>query len=245
MKFIKTLKIVRINNLKKLDMDYYPIHKFNLTMQEMIAIQEKLKKNITLINLEKKPEIISGVDAVYNGNYSLCVIVTFDYKTKKILEVTYAIEKIFVKYKSGYLAFHELPSFLKAWLNLTIEPNIVVFDGYGYAHPKRFGLATHASFFIQKPTFGIAKTPFVGQFEQPATYKGCYRYIKDNDEIIGVVLRTCENRKPVFVSVGNYCTLSEAIDITLNFSPSTSRIPLLTSFPDQYSKKLKPLLTSF
>lgn len=226
-------------------MDYYPIHNFNLTTNEMLSIQKKLAKNIDFTCLEKEPKVISGVDAVYTEETSLCVIVTFDYNSKEILEVTYAEEKIYYEYQPGFLVLHELPSFLKAWLNLTIEPDLVVFDGYGYAHPRRIGLATHASFFIQKPTFGIAKTPFIGSFDELGFSKGNFSYIKENDEIIGAAVRTCENKKPVYISVGNYCTLSEVIDITLDFSSSTSRIPLLTALPDRYSKKLKLLLTSF
>ena len=223
-------------------MDYIPIHNFNLTIKEMESIQVKLGQGIVFKKLESEPRVISGVDAVYTDTVALCVIVTFDYQNKKLLEFTYAVGKNNFYYKSGLLAFHELPSFLQAWSNLTIEPDLVVFDGYGYAHLRRVGLATHASFFIQKPTFGIAKTPFIGKYSEPDTAKGSYSYIRDNNEVIGAVVRSCENKKPIFVSVGNYCTLSEVIDISLLFSEFNNRIPLLTALPDQFSKKLKFLL---
>ncbi len=208
----------------------------------MVKIQENLRKGVKFEKLKSKPMYISGVDAIYTEEYSLAVITTFTLDKLEIAECTYAIEKNSFKYQPGLLAFHELPSFLKAWTNLTIDPDVVVFDGYGYAHPRRLGLATHASFFINKPTFGIAKTPFVGDYEQPKNIAGSFTSIIYKDEMVGVTLKTLENRKPIYLSIGNFITLEEVIEITKNFITSYSRIPLITLIPDKLSKKLKKLI---
>lgn len=223
-------------------MDYIQIHDFNLTEQQMVKIQENLRKGIKFEKLKSKPNYVSGVDAIYSEKYSLAVITTFNVNTSKIIECTYAIEKLTFEYKPGLLAFHELPAFLKAWTNLTIDPNVVVFDGYGYAHPRRAGLATHASFFINKPTFGIAKSPFIGNFEHPRNNIGDYTSIYYKDEVIGIALRTLGNSKPIYLSAGNYITLDEIIEIIKKFIVLNNRIPLITSVPDKLSKKLKYLI---
>ena len=87
----------------------------------MLKVQLSLRKKIIFKNLTNLPNIISGFDAVYIKNYAVGVLVTFNYSTKKMVECTYAIDKIFSQYKSGFLAFHELPIFLKTYSNLTIN----------------------------------------------------------------------------------------------------------------------------
>jgi deoxyribonuclease V len=211
----------------------------------MASIQESLRSGIIFTPINQELTYISGVDAIYFNDLALCVIITFHYKTKKIIELTFGIENNIGVYKAGFLAFHELPAFLNAWSNLVIEPDLVIFDGYGYAHPNRLGLATHASFFIQKPTFGIAKTPFIGKFTTPANEKGTFTDLLYDNEIIGAVVRTCIDRKPVYVSVGNYCSLSDVLKITMEFTLEKERIPKLTALPDKYSKKLKVFLQRY
>ena len=120
---------------------------------------------------------------------------------------------------------------------------MVVFDGHDKIHPRRMGLASLASFFINKPTIGIAKNPFIGTFIEQENTSYSYSFIEDNKDILGAVLRTVQNRKPIFVLVGNHCTLQEAIDICINFSMPNIRIPLVTNLPDLYAKKLKNLLS--
>lgn len=220
-------------------MDYIPLHDFNLTEDKMLQIQNQLRNFVKIKPLKKIPKYISGVDAIYSKEFSLAVIITFDYASKNILECTYAITKITFDYKPGLLAFHELPAFLKAWTNLSIEPDVVVFDGYGYAHPRRVGLATHASFFIQKPTIGIAKKPFIGTYHKISNFLEKFSYLADNDEIIGAVLQTNPINKPIFISIGNNITLEESMQIVNNFTLLTSRIPLLTAIPDRMTKILK------
>ena len=219
-------------------MKYKKIHSFDLSKQEMIKIQKDLAKNLQIVPYGKCPKIVSGVDLSFQKNKALAVIVTLDYKTLTILDVTFAIEEVKFQYIPGLLAFRELPIFLKAWKKLEIEPDIVFFDGQGYAHPRRMGIASHASFFIEKPTIGIAKSKLIGNYQNPDYKKGEYAFLYHQDEKIGVVLRTKDNVKPVFISPGNWVDFNDTLIFTLNFV-GKYRIPEITRQAHLYTQTLK------
>lgn len=219
-------------------MDFIPIHDFNCSLEEMIDIQNKLRQGLLIKPLNFQPKYISGVDLSYYNNSAIAVIITVDYPTLSIKEMVYATDKVGINYRAGFLAFRELPAFLKAWSNLTLEPDLVFFDGYGIVHPRRMGLATHASFFIRKPTVGIAKSKFIGIYTSPMNKRGSYTYITDNKEILGVSLKTKINNNPIYVSIGNFITLNEAITYTLGLTSDSQKIPLVIDLADYYGRKL-------
>lgn len=223
------------------------IHSFNLAFEEMQFIQTKLKNQIEIKNLDKKPSIISGIDITYfkDSNKAITVMTTLNYDDLSVLEKVYDISEINAEYQSGYLAFKEIPSILKVWEKATIEPDIVFLDGNGLLHQNRMGLASHISFFLDKPTVGISKNIFMYDIEAPLNEnKGSYSYIKDNDEILGVALRTSNNVKPVYVSIGNQITLEEAIEYTMHTVTKESRIPSITRLPDMIGRELRAKLKS-
>jgi deoxyribonuclease V len=204
----------------------------------MTEIQLLLKEKIEFSPLPFPPKIVSGVDLSLMGEYGLSVIATLNFQTLEIIDITYATEKISLEYIPGFLAFRELPVFIKAWEKLTVEPDLVFFDGHGFSHPRRMGIATHASFFINKPTVGIGKSLLVGRFEEPGNEKGNFNYLYHKNEIIGAVLRTRPNVKPVFISAGNHITLEEAIKYSVSLT-TKYRLPEITRIADAWSKKLK------
>ena len=198
-------------------MKYQKIHDFNITDEkELLAIQHSLRTQIVKQDMMIEPKIVSGFDAAYTEQYGIGVLVTVSYPDLKTLEVAIAHHKVGFDYISGFLAFRELPIFLTTWKKASVEPDVVLFDGHGYAHPRRMGLATHASFFIQKPTIGVAKKNLIGTFKEPKEKKGAYEYIYDDNEIIGAVLRSQTSIKPIYVSVGNFISLKTALEIVLN-----------------------------
>lgn len=140
------------------------IHDLNVnTEEEFLKIQNDLAKRITLKNNFNVDNIetCAGVDLAYwtkdKEEYATCCIVVIDYKTKEIIERVYSHGKINEPYIPGYLAFRELPLIIKAVEKLRVEPDIFMFDGNGYLHFNHMGSATHASFFLNKPTIGVAK----------------------------------------------------------------------------------------
>jgi deoxyribonuclease V len=104
---------------------------------------------------------------------------------------------------------------IKAWEKIKIVPDVVMIDGQGIAHPRRFGIASHFGVLVDRPTIGCAKSLLVGVYEEPKDEAGSFSYLYDSGEIIGVALRTRDNVQPVFVSVGHKITLDESIEIVM------------------------------
>nr|WP_129408142.1 endonuclease V [Marinitoga lauensis] len=220
-------------------MKIYNIHDFNnLTPKQCIEIQKNLIEKLELFPLKKTPKIVAGVDLSFLNDLGIAIIVVID-ETFKLIDLVYHYQKIEFPYIPGLLAFRELPVFLEAWKKLNTKPDLVFFDGQGIAHPRKMGIATHGSFFINIPTIGIAKSRLYGTYDEPCIKKGCYSYLYGkNKEKIGVVLRTREKIKPVFVSPGNYVTIEESKEITLKFT-SKYKIPEPTRLAHIYSQKIK------
>jgi len=132
-----------------------------------------------------------------------------------LIEKTTACRKLMFPYIPGLLSFREAPVCIAAVKKLKHEPDAFIVDGQGIAHPRRLGLAAHLGLFFDKPTVGCAKSRLTGEYEEPRTRKGAYSFLKDGNEVIGAVVRTRDDVKPLFVSVGNKCLLQDAIDIVL------------------------------
>ena len=136
----------------------------------------------------------------------------------------------------GFLAFRELPLILKTTELLESSPDLFIFDGNGYLHPRHMGIATHASFYLNKPTVGIAKTYFRADkktdYTEPENEAGSYTDIVINGEIYGRALRTHKNVKPVFVSVGNCISLDTACALAMQLTDRESHIPIPTRLAD-------------
>lgn len=119
---------------------------------------------------------------------------------------------------------------------LEISPDIFIFDGNGYLHPRHMGIAAHASFYLNKPTIGIAKTYFridkKTDFVMPENEAGCFTDIIIDNEGYGRALRTHSGVKPVFVSVGNHVSLDTACKLALKLTDKESHIPLPTRLAD-------------
>ncbi|WP_460276979.1 endonuclease V [Clostridium sp. CTA-5] len=218
------------------------IHDFNLNSEEgFFKIQKRLAKDIKLKNSFCIDNIktCAGVDLAYwikdEEEYATCCIVIIDYKTKEVLEKVYSYGKINEPYIPGYLAFRELPLIIKAVEKLKIEPDIFVFDGNGYLHFNHMGSATHASFFLNKATIGVAKSYLKIKgidFEMPKEEIGAYNDIVIDNEVYGRVLRTRSNVKPIFISCGNYIDLETSTEIIMNLLYKDSRIPIPVRLAD-------------
>ena len=156
----------------------------------------------------------------------------------KIVETRQARRKVVFPYIPGLLSFREGPVCIEAVKTLKCEPDVFIIDGQGIAHPRRLGLAAHLGLFFDKPTIGCAKSRLTGNFEEPSLEKGAYSPLKDKQEIVGAVVRTRTNVKPVFVSVGNKCLLKEAIEITLGCT-TKYRLPEPTRLAHHLAGKSK------
>ena len=192
----------------------------NNTLEEKLnTIQSTLRTKIDLKNKFQLDEInlVAGVDIAYwsdhDVDYGVCCIEVLHFLTKEIVEQVEYVGKIKFPYISGYLAFRELPLILKTVKKLKTNPDLYMFDGNGYLHSRHMGIATHASFYLEKPTIGVAKTYLkIGNvdFNMPENKIGAYTDIVIDGEVYGRTLRTREDVKPIFVSCGNWIDLDTA-----------------------------------
>ncbi|MCY6354520.1 endonuclease V [Clostridium sp. ZS2-4] len=223
-------------------MEIKEVHNFNVYEEsDFIEIQNELNKKIMLRNTFNKNSIrlLAGVDLAYweneNKQYGTCCIVVIDYNTKEIVEKVNSVGEIKVPYIPGFLAFRELPLVIEASKKLVVEPDIFIFDGNGYLHFNHMGIATHASFFLNKPTIGMAKSYLKikgTDFQMPKDEIGSYNDIVIENEVYGRVLRSRSNVKPIFISCGNYINLDTSTEIIMNLLSKESRIPIPVRLAD-------------
>lgn len=220
-----------------------------MKMQEQFKLEQE--KWLSKIDLHNKFQIndlkfVAGVDLAYwnkNGKeYGVCCIIIIDYVTKSIVEKVNYYGEIEVPYISGFLAFRELPLILKAVEKLSIKPDLYMFDGNGYLHARHMGIATHASFYLNKPTIGVAKSYLKiddAEFKEPKNEFGAFEFIQTQNEIYGLVLRTRKDVKPIYVSCGNWIDLETAKNITLHFVNEKSRLPITTRYADLETHEIR------
>ena len=218
----------------------------NISLNDAINIQNSLKNNIVIKNNNDNFKTIAGVDLSYYKNNNIeigfCSIFVLDYNTKEVIENKYTIGKVNIPYIAGCLAFRELPLIIKTVKKLECIPDLYIFDGNGYLHPRNMGIATHASFYLKKPTIGVAKSYykfFEFDFKNIENKFGAYKDIIYNNIIYGRVLKTQKDVKPIFVSIGNYIDLERCTSIVLDFITIESHIPLPIRLADIQTHKLR------
>ena len=215
---------------------------FDDKQSELLERQNALKEKINCSDKFKLSDIkkVAGVDLAYweenEEEYAVCCIVVIDMDTHEVVETKHTSGRITVPYIQGFLAFRELPLVEKTAALLESNPDIYIFDGNGYLHPRHMGIATHASFFLGKPTIGIAKTYFrvdkKTDYIEPDSEAGSYTDIVIDGEVYGRALRTHTNVKPVFVSIGNDISLDTAMNIAMSLVTEESHIPIPTRLAD-------------
>lgn len=213
---------------------------------EYTQIQQNLIDKIELYDkiLPQQIQFVSGVDLAYwrdnEIDYAVCCIVTINYETKEVVEIHSMTNSIEVPYIPGYLSFRELPLILKTFKQLKLKTDIVIFDGNGYLHYRNMGIATHASFYLNKPTIGVAKSYLKidnVDYIMPEDQDGVYTDIIIKGKVYGRAVRTHKGVKPIFVSCGNWITLDTATNIVLSLINNCSRQPLPTRLADIETRK--------
>ncbi|MFH9493344.1 endonuclease V [Streptomyces halstedii] len=199
---------------------------------EARAVQDALRARVVLDESGPPPGAgrVTGVDVAYDEERDVVVAaaVVLDAATLDVVAESTARGRVSFPYVPGLLAFREIPTVLAALERLPVGPGLVVCDGYGLAHPRRFGLASHLGVLTGLPVIGVAKNPFTFRYEQPGPRRGDFSPLLDGEEEVGRALRTQDGTKPVFVSVGHRTTLDNACAHTLALArdfrqPETTR----------------------
>ncbi|TLP54832.1 endonuclease V [Microbispora triticiradicis] len=188
---------------------------------EAVRAQSALRDQLDLTNsLPTAPEFVAGLDVSYevDSRYAAAAAVLIELRSLEVRETAIAYGEVTFPYVPGLLAFREVPILREALGKLAGRPDVLVCDGYGIAHPRRFGLACHMGVLTGLPSFGVAKSPFGMEFVDPGPRRGDWSPIVDDGEVLGRVLRTQAGVKPVFVSVGHRVGLDQATEVTLKLS---------------------------
>src|SRR5207249_6492033 len=170
-----------------------------------IEIQRELRARVQAEKFTREVRLIAGADISFE-KYSETVyagFVVIDMKTLSVVARSTVVTEARFPYIPGLLSFREAPSLLEAWQKLDVEPDVVMFDGQGIAHPRRLGIAAHMGLLIDRPSIGCAKTILVGRYQDLPEEAGSTAPLLDRGEQIGVALRTKRKVNPVFISIGN------------------------------------------
>ncbi|WP_307868648.1 endonuclease V [Umezawaea beigongshangensis] len=182
------------------------------TPAEAIALQERLRTAVrTETDPGFAPRTIAGLDVGYaEGDDRLAAaVVVLDARTLETVDSAVVLGRSDFPYETGLFAFREMPSLLAALDRLTTRPDLLVCDGQGLAHPRRFGLACHIGVETDLPSIGVAKTP-IGPFSPPGEHRGAATDLLLDGEVVGRALRTRDGVKPVFVSPGHRVDLDRS-----------------------------------
>lgn len=224
-------------------MKYLKLHSWNVDYKKAVEIQARLEKGIILKCIPKNFKYIAGADVSYlpqrtiksGSRQNQCIgkttrrsssgtiksrmfyssVVVFELKTMEMIEAVTASGKVDFPYIPGLLSFRESPILLKAFAKIKSNPDVVVLDAQGIAHPRGIGLASHIGLLLDKPSIGCAKTRLIGDYNEIGEEVGCYSHLTVQDKVVGAVLRTRRNVKPVFVSPGHKIDLNTSIDMVL------------------------------
>ncbi len=193
------------------------MHTWNLTPQEAIALQKQLATQIEITHYAPVVRYIGGADISFNrgSDEVFAGIVVLDFSSLAIVEQRVVRTQANFPYIPGLLSFRELPPLLEVWEQLTLKPDVLMLDGQGLAHPRRFGLACHMGLWLNIPTLGCAKTHFIGEYTPPAETQGSYSELMDSGSQLGYVLRTKTRVKPVFISPGHRVALEQSLEWAL------------------------------
>ncbi|MEU7473017.1 endonuclease V [Streptomyces sp. NPDC044984] len=211
-----------------------------VTEEEARAVQDALRARVVLDEPGPPPGTghVTGVDVAYDDERDVvaAAAVVLDAATLDVVAESTAVGRISFPYVPGLLAFREVPTVLAALEALPCPPGLVVCDGYGLAHPRRFGLASHLGVLTGLPTIGVAKNPFTFTHDEPGAPRGSTSPLLAGREEVGRALRTRDAVKPVFVSVGHRVGLDNACAHTLALTPAY-RLPETTRRADALCRR--------
>lgn len=198
------------------------LHDRDVEPAEAQRLQERLReRRLDRTPAGFEPRLVAGADvSVGRGNdEGWGGIVVVDLETGETVDRAWARGPVPFPYVPGLLSFRELPFLAPAWERLETAPDAVLFDGHGYAHPRRFGLACHGGLLFDVPSVGCAKSVLVGEGEPPSEARGSVSDLVHEGQVVGRAVRTRTDVRPVYVSVGHRMDLATAVEVVLAAAP--------------------------
>ncbi|MEA5419452.1 deoxyribonuclease V [Spirulina sp. CCNP1310] len=204
---------------------------------EAKALQLDWRSRLILTDQLGPIHTVAGLDAAFDREAGMTkgAIAVLRFPELTLVEQATAQIPTTFPYVPGFLSFREVPALAQAWEQLTTKPDLLLCDGQGYAHPRRFGLACHLGVLLDRPAIGVAKSRFIGTHPEPGPEKGDWVPLMDGGERIGAVVRSRPQTKPLYISVGHKISLERAIAYVLQCTPKY-RLPETTRQADRLSK---------
>ena len=192
-------------------------HSWNLTPSEAITLQQRLRSRVVRLGRPRAVRYVAGTDVGFErgGGITRAAVALLAFPGLELVD--YAIARLPTRfpYVPGLLSFREMPALLAALARLKVLPDLLLCDGHGYAHPRRFGIASHLGVYSGIPSIGVAKSRLIGEHGQPMQRRGAWVPLKDRGETIGAVVRTRPYTQPIYVSIGHRVSLPLAVRYAL------------------------------
>ena len=216
--------------------------RWNLTPRQAARLQERLRGRAELHDRLDSIRHIAGADMAFDPKTNLAFAGVIVYRFPEMAEVERAMarRRLRFPYVPGLLSFREIPILLAAFARLRTEPDVLLVDGHGLAHPRRFGIACHLGLILDKPAIGCAKSRLVGEHRDPAMRAGATATLYFQGAKVGAVLRTRTGVKPIYVTQGHRVSLPTALRIVRKCLDGF-RIPKPTREADRYVRELRRL----
>jgi deoxyribonuclease V len=216
------------------------LHPWNVTPREAAQIQLRLRQRLELEDRLPSIQTVAGADVALDLERCRAIAGVIVYRFPEMIELerVAAERRLTFPYVPGLLSFREIPVLLKAFARVRRTPDLIFYDGHGYAHPRRFGITCHLGVLLDRPTIGCAKSILVGTHTEPLRQPGNWTPLRDEEEVIGAALRTRQGVKPIYISQGHRISLAHAIEFTMAVCDGF-RIPKPTREADHFVGAVK------
>ncbi len=196
-------------------------HSWDLSVVEALAVQKNLSQRVICRKDFGAVNRVAGLDVGFEqgGKVTRAAVVVLSYPDLILVERVLVRQPTRFPYVPGLLSFREAPAILEALSQLSQSPDLLLCDGQGRAHPRRCGLACHLGLLSGIPSIGAAKSRLCGKSAPLGEQRGDWQPLLDGDEVIGVVLRTRQGVKPLYISIGHRIDLLSAIEYVLACTP--------------------------
>lgn len=209
-------------------------HDWNLNPAQARALQQSLRDRLILEDRLGSVRRVAGIDVGFEdrGETTRAAVVVLDYPSLRPLEQALARQPTRFPYIPGLLSFREIPAVLEALDALSVPPDLLLCDGQGIAHPRRFGIAAHLGLLVDIPSIGVAKSLLCGKHAEVPVEKGGWTPLLDGEAVIGAVLRSRSRVKPLYISPGHRISLSTALEYVMG-CVTRYRLPETTRLADR------------
>jgi deoxyribonuclease V len=216
------------------------LHPWRVTPAEARRIQLGLRRRVTLRDDRRPVHFVAGADVALDlaRGRAIAGVIVYRFPQMEEIERAWAERPLTFPYVPGLLSFREAPALLAAFAKLRHNANVIFFDGHGYAHPRRFGIACHLGLLLDCPSIGCGKSLLTGVHREPGAAAGSRAPLRDDGQTIGAVLRTRAGVKPVYISAGHRISLGRAVRLALAVCDGF-RIPRPTREADHFVEALK------